>query len=542
MTTKQPTSRQDCFPTLRATGPVRRLVLVLGDQLDPEVSALTQLDKARDAVVMCEVAEESTHVPSHKQRTALFLAAMRHFALDLHRDGVRVHYIPLDDPDNTQAFASELQRAIRTLKPRILICTHPGEWRVKQAIESATEQARAPLKVLPDEHFLTSAAEFADWMAARKQPVMEHFYRRQRRRLGILVQQDGTPTGGEWNYDQQNRGSFRRPPQVPLPYTPRTDAITREVLTLVDRRFAGNPGLLARFRWPVTRVQARKALDDFIRNRLPYFGTYQDAMWSGEPFLYHSLLSAALNLKLLNPRECVAAALAAYEYGAAPLNCVEGFVRQIIGWREFIHGIYWHAGPNYGERNELDQDGSLPEFYWTGQTDMVCMRESIGQVLAYGYGHHIQRLMVTGNFALIAGVHPRQISDWYLAMYVDAVDWVTLPNTLGMAMHADGGVVGSKPYAASGRYIERMSNYCSTCRFDPAKRTGPAACPFTTFYWDFLIRNLRRFRGNRRMSMMMKHVDRLADDERAAVSAQAQERRREFGIHNPAAPSQVFCK
>lgn len=346
MKVKRPSPKRDRFPTLKVVGPARRLFIVLGDQLDPDVRALSELDKARDVVVMFEVAEESTRVPSHKQRTALFLAAMRHFALDLHRDGYRVHYVALDDPENTQAFGSELQRVIRTLKPRILGCTHPGEWRVKQDIERAAKQAGAPLEVLPDEHFLTSAAEFADWMAERKQPVMEHFYRRQRRRFGILVQPDGAPVGGTWNYDQQNRGAFRQPPRVPPPYAPRADAITREVLALVERRFAGNPGSLAQFRWPVTRVQARQALDDFIRHRLPHFGTYQDAMWSGQPFLYHSLLSAALNLKLLNPRECVAAAVDAYETGHAPLNCVEGFVRQIIGWREFIRGIYWHAGPH----------------------------------------------------------------------------------------------------------------------------------------------------------------------------------------------------
>ncbi len=537
MKKNRPNLGQDRFPVLRVAGPVRRLLLVLGDQLDPQVGASTPFDKAHDAMAMFEVAEESLHVPSHKQRTALFLAAMRHFALDLHREGYRVHYVTLDDPENTQAFGSELRRAIRALRPALVLCTHPGEWRAKQDIERAAKQAGAPLEVLPDAHFLTSAAEFADWMAGRKQPVMEHFYRRQRRRRGILVEPDGAPVGGKWNYDQQNRGSFRRPPQVPPPYSPRTDAITREVLTLVERRFARNPGSLARFRWPVTRVQARKALDDFIQERLPHFGTFQDAMWSGQPFLYHSLLSAALNLKLLNPRECVAAALAAYESGAAPLNCVEGFVRQIIGWREFIHGIYWHAGPRYAEQNELDQHGSLPDFYWTGRTDMVCLRECIGQVLEYGYGHHIQRLMVTGNFALIAGVHPRHISDWYLAMYVDAVDWVTLPNTLGMAMHADGGLVGTKPYAASGRYIQRMSNYCSSCRFDPGERTGARACPFTTFYWDFLIRNRRRFRDNPRMSRILPQVDHLPDDARAAIAAQARERRREFGINNTATPS-----
>lgn len=537
MRTEHATVRSQRFPTLRVRGAVRNLAIVLGDQLDPHAAALTGLDASTDAVLMMEVAGESTHVPSHKQRTTLFLAAMRHFAIELQRRGFRVQYVPLDDPANTHSLRGEIRRAAKTLKPAALRCTRPGEWRVQRAVDAAAAATGLPLHTLPDGHFLVSDMEFAGWMAGRKQPVMEHFYRWQRRRLGILVEPNGAPAGGQWNYDRQNRGSFRRAPQVPQPYAPRTDAITHEVLALVERRFARNPGHLARFRWPVTRVQARQALDDFIRNRLPHFGTYQDAMWSGQPFLYHSLLSPALNLKLLDPRACIAAACAAYESAAAPLNCVEGFVRQIIGWREFIHGIYWHAGPGYEARNELDQHGSLPEFYWTGQTDMVCLRECIGQVLQYGYGHHIQRLMVTGNFALLAGVAPRQISDWYLGMYVDAVDWVTLPNTLGMAMHADGGVVGTKPYVASGRYIARMSNYCATCRFDPAQRTGSAACPFTTFYWDFLIRNRRRFRGNRRMRMIMRHVDRLTDDERATVIAQARERRREFGIQCPAAPS-----
>jgi len=523
--------------TPRVTGPIRRLVLVLGDQLDPRAKAVADLDPARDAVAMFEVAEESTHVPSHRQRVAVFLAAMRHFAVDLRRGGLRVHYVPLDDPDNTQALGSELQRAVRALRPDTVVCTQPGEWRVRQAIEHAAAQAGVSLRVLPDEHFLTDVADFAAWMAGRRQPVMEHFYRWQRRRLGVLLNPDGTPVGGAWNYDAENRQSFRQPPRVPPPYTPRPDPLTREVLALVERRLAGHPGGLARFRWPVTRSQARRALHDFIRSRLPRFGAFQDAMWAGEPFLYHSLLSPALNLKLLNPRECVSAALAAYEAGAAALHCVEGFVRQIIGWREFIRGIYWHAGPDYGERNELEHQGRLPSFYWTGRTEMTCLRECIGQVLEYGYAHHIQRLMVTGNFALIAGVHPRHISDWYLAMYVDAVDWVTLPNTLGMVMHADGGLVGTKPYAASGRYIQRMSNYCANCRFDPARRTGGAACPFTTFYWDFLIRNRRRFQKHRRMSLLLRQVHRLADDERAAISARAEDLRQEFGIGSAAAPA-----
>jgi deoxyribodipyrimidine photolyase-related protein len=529
MAKKDPTTRRRTFPRLKVRGRVRQLVLVLGDQLNSQAEALTRIDKTKDAVLMIEAAEESTHVWSHKQRVALFLAAMRHFATGLNRRRYRVHYVTLDDPDNTHAFRGEVQRAARALRPSRLVCTQPGEWRVKQVIEQAADNAGVPLDMLCDEHFLVSNEAFAEWMSGRKQPVMEHFYRLQRQVLGILVGRDGQPAGGRWNYDKENRGTFRQAPKPPRPYKPRPDEITREVLDLVAKRFADHPGSLKGFRWPVTRAEARRALKDFIADRLPFFGTYQDAMWTGEPFVYHSLLSAPLNLKLLDPRECVAAALEAFEAGAAPLNCVEGFVRQLIGWREFIRGIYWHEGAGYVDRNALDQHGSLPSFYWTAETDMSCMRECIGQVLEYGYGHHIQRLMVTGNFALIAGVHPRAISDWYLAMYVDAVDWVTLPNTLGMMMHADGGIVGTKPYAASGRYIRRMSNYCENCRYDPAKRTGPEACPFSTFYWDFLIRNRRRFRTNRRMGMILKNVDRMGSKERKEIGTQARHLREAMG-------------
>ena len=536
MIKKRRTDQRPAFPRLSVHGPVRRLAIVFGDQLDPQSRALTGLDKSRDAIVLIEAAEESTHVPSHKQRTVLFLSAMRHFALDLHLRKYRAHYVRLDDPKNSQSFAGELERVVVTLKPERLLCTQPGEWRVKRAIEIAAKEANVPLQVLPDEHFLVGDEQFAARIGRRKQPVMEHFYREQRRKLGVLMESTGEPTGGMWNYEKENRIAFSKAPDAPRPYTPRPDGITNEVLDLVGRCFASNPGTLARFRWSVTRAQAQRALNDFITNRLPYFGTYQDAMWSGQPFLYHALLSAALNLKLLDPRDCVAAAMSTFESGMAPLNCVEGFIRQIIGWREFIRGIYWHEGPSYGARNELDQHGILPSFYWTAETDMVCMRECLGQVLEYGYGHHIQRLMVTGNFALTAGVDPRRISDWYLAMYVDAVDWVTLPNTLGMVMHADGGVVSTKPYAASGRYTQRMSNYCKTCRCQPARRTGAEACPFNVFYWDFLIRNRQRFRGNRRMALILKHVDRMDEKDGRETRAHAQHLRAQLGVHGGHGP------
>jgi deoxyribodipyrimidine photolyase-related protein len=360
---------------------------------------------------------------------------------------------------------------------------------------------------------------------------MEHFYRLMRRRLRLLLTEDGSPEGGEWNYDTENRKRFRGDrSRIPPRVRHEPDAITREVMRVVAAHLGDLPGSADDFNWPVTREQALAELHDFIRHRLAHFGDYQDAMVTGEPWMYHSLLSAPLNLKLLDPREVVQLAVEAYRRGHAPLNAVEGFIRQVVGWREFIRGVYWHEGPGYAERNALGQRRSLPVLYWTGETDMACLRASVGEVLQHGFGHHIQRLMVTGTFAMMAGVHPREVSDWYLGMYVDAVDWVTLPNTLGMSQHADGGVVGTKPYAASGRYIERMGDYCDGCRYEPGTRVGEPACPFTTFYWDFLLRHQPTLAGNRRMALPLKHVTAMDDHERAAIGAWATVLRERLGM------------
>ncbi|MFG0283776.1 MAG: cryptochrome/photolyase family protein [Phycisphaerales bacterium JB039] len=514
------------MPSLRVTGPVRKLAIVFGDQLDHDSAALRDLDPQRDAVLMMEVAEEATAIPSHRQRTTLFLAAMRHFAIELAGRSIRIQYTRLDDAHNTQSLATEIQRHTDRLKPERIICVHPGEWRVLDMVQSLEAKLGHPVEILPDDHFYTSLDDFNTWMDGRKEVVLEHFYRKQRRDLGILVDDRGNPEGGQWNYDKENRQSFKQPPDPPTPYAARPDEITREVMDLVQRRFPDAPGRMDHFHWPVTRAEAQRALRDFIDNRLPHFGTWQDAMWTGERTLYHSRLSAPLNLKLLNPRNCVEAALDAWRTGAAPLNAVEGFIRQLIGWREFIRGIYWWAGRGYARRNHFRQQGELPRFYWTGATDMRCMADSLGQVLDDAYGHHIQRLMVTGNFALLAGVHPKAISDWYLAMYADAVEWVTLPNTLGMVMHADGGLVGTKPYIATGQYIDRMSNYCDTCRYDPRQRTGADACPFTTMYWDFLIRHEDDLRDNRRMTMALGNLRRLTAEQRAEITREGKALRR----------------
>ena len=528
--------------------PQTRLVIVFGDQLDLE-SALVRSIRPEDTVLMMEVAGESRHVPSHVQRTALFLSAMRHFAAELTRRKIRVRYIALDDPANTGAFETEITRAMVELKPAQIACTVPGEWRVLAMLERIRDATGIALTVMPDEHFLTTPEEFAAWADGRSSLTMEFFYREQRRKTGYLMEggsagkgKTAKPIGGVWNFDKENRLPFGKTgpdprPRPPLAFAP--DETTRSVLGAMRRVLPDLPGHAESFAWPVTRAQALEALDDFITHRLAAFGPFEDAMWTGEPTLYHSTLSGALNLKLLNPRECCERAVAAYHAGKAPLQSVEAFVRQIIGWREFIRGVYWLEGPAYAERNGLDQRGALPDFYWNADTDMACMKACIGQVIETGFGHHIQRLMVTGNFALISGVHPRAVSDWYLGMFIDGVDWVTLPNALGMVMHADrrrdaakgvSGLVGTKPYAASGKYIERMSNYCTQCRYDPAERSGASACPFTVFYWDFLIRMRERLADNQRMAMILKNVDRLAPQARVQITIDAELLRKKLGI------------
>lgn len=502
---------------------LRTLVIVLGDQLDLEASGFDGFDPLRDAVWMAEVAEESTHVWSSKPRTALFLSAMRHCATEMRAAGRAVHYTSLDDPDNRGTLADQLTADIARLAPTSLLMTAPGDWRVLESLRQVAVDAGIPLEIREDRHFFCTVSEFAAHLHERSTLRMEYFYREQRRRFGILMTPDGKPEGGAWNFDADNRKAF--PAQGPGMVPPRAmfepDETTRDVLALVTERFADHPGRLDTFAWPVTRSQALESLALFIDERLPWFGDAQDAMWPGEPWLWHAHLSAAMNLKLLHPREVVAAAEAAYRDGRAPLASTEGFIRQILGWREYVRGIYWTQMPGYAGRNALDAHEPLPDWYWTGDTSMACMADAISTTLENGYAHHIQRLMVTGLYALLLGIEPAEVHAWYLAVYVDAVEWVELPNTLGMSQFADGGLMGSKPYAASGAYISRMSPHCRTCRFDPKKRIGADACPITTLYWDFLMRHHDALAANPRMALQVRNVDRIDADERAAISRRA---------------------
>ncbi len=495
---------------------VSRLVLVLGDQLSEGLSALREGDRETDTVVMAEVVEEATYVRHHPKKIALIFSAMRKFAAALEEDGWTVAYSQLDDTENAGSIVGELLRRAEQTGAQEVICTEPGEWRL---IDKLTN---APIKthILQDDRFLASHAEFETWANGRKALRMEYFYRDMRRKTSLLMEGD-KPVGGQWNFDHDNRkpapGSVD--PKGPLKFEP--DNITGDVLGLVEAEFGSHFGELRPFWFATTRGQALEALDHFIAHSLPTFGDYQDAMLRGEDFLFHAILSPYINIGLLGPLEVCQAAEKAYENGSAPINAVEGFIRQIIGWREYVRGIYFLEGPDYVSRNALKQNRDLPAMYWGGETKMACMEAAVGQTAREAYAHHIQRLMVTGNFALLAGIDPSQVSDWYLEVYADAFEWVEAPNVVGMSQFADGGVIASKPYVSSGAYINRMSDYCKGCTYKVSQKTGEGACPFNTLYWHFLDRHRARFSNNARMGNMYRTWDRMDEERRATVLSDA---------------------
>ena len=507
---------------------MRRLFLILGDQLHPDPHPLlVDFDPAQDRLLMIEASEESTHVWSHKARSALFLAAMRHRAAAFKQLGLPLDYLRLGEHPHA-GLAQAVSHHLEADDFNAVVMLEAGDYRVQAELQQVCSSQKKPLLIRPDPHFLCSLEEFNAWAGEKTNLRLEFFYRWQRKQHRILMDGD-EPVGGQWNFDADNRQAFGKqgpsllPP--PLRFTP--DALTTTAIADVEQHFANHPGSTRHFGWPVTPDQAQQALADFIAHRLPEFGRWQDAMWQGQPFLWHSLLSTALNLKLLDPRQVISATLAAYQAGQVPLAAAEGFIRQILGWREFVRGVYWRQTPFLRDANQYDHQTPLPDWFWTGKTRAACLAASIGQSLEHGYAHHIQRLMITGNFALIAGLNPRQVADWYLAIYEDAVDWVEEPNTLGMALNAWPGMT-SKPYCASGAYIKRMSNYCQACPYQPSQRSGPDACPFTTFYWDFLLRHRQRFANNPRMAMPLKNLQRFSPAEIAAIRERADQFRQQL--------------
>ncbi|MEE4199244.1 cryptochrome/photolyase family protein [Erythrobacter sp.] len=499
------------------------LVPILGDQLTRTLASLRGRTKNDTVILMMEVWDEATYVKHHKQKIALIFSAMRHFAAELEDAGWEVDYVKLDDPDNAGSFTGEVARAVERHDPRELHIVEAGEWRVQQAIEEWPDKFACEVNILPDDRFLCSHSEFRDWAEDRDHLTMEHFYRKMRRKTGLLMKDNGKPEGGDWNYDQDNRKPPKEdmdPPPVPE-FEP--DETTSEVIALVEEKFGDHFGSLDKFAWPVTSDEAQEAADAFFKGRIEKFGPYQDAMVHGQDDLYHSMLSTSINLGLLDPLELCERAAKAYEDGDAPINSVEGFIRQIIGWREYIRGFYWLHMPDLQSRNALNAQRGLPEFFWTGETDMRCLADCIRSTRDNAHAHHIQRLMVLGNFCLIAGINPREVQDWYLVVYADAYEWVELPNVSAMILYADGGKLATKPYAASGNYINKMSDYCKECSYSVSKKTGEGACPFNPLYWHFMDRHRDRLESNHRIGRIYSTWDRMGGEKQSEYLESAQD-------------------
>ena len=508
------------MPRVKASKKIRNLILILGDQLSPQMSSLAVCDPKQDLVLMCEVSAEATYVKHHKKKIVLLFSAMRHFAEELKALGWRVAYTRLDEPLNAGSFAGEIQRAVAAHQPQKIIVAEPGEWRVLDDMRSWTTRFDLAVEILPDMRFMSSIAEFKAWAAGRKQLRMEFFYRDMRRKTGLLMDGD-QPAGGVWNLDHDNRKPAKADLFMPEPAHFQQDQTTREVVTLVKQRFSDHFGDADPFWFAVTRADAEAAFDRFIEVALANFGDYQDAMLTNRRFLYHSIISMYLNCGLLDPLAICRKVEAAFRSGRVPLNAAEGYIRQVIGWREYVRGIYWLKMPAYAASNALAHSRPLPDFYWTGDTQMACVAAAVTQTKEEAYAHHIQRLMVTGNFALLAGISPQALHEWYLAVYADAYEWVELPNTIGMSQFADRGLLASKPYAASGAYINRMSDYCGGCAYDVKARVGAKACPFNALYWDFISRHAPVLKSNPRMGQMVRTYDKFAEAEKMRIADSA---------------------
>jgi deoxyribodipyrimidine photolyase-related protein len=502
------------------TGTSQTLRLVLGDQLNPGHPWFQAMDP-QVVYVLMEVRQETDYVLHHAQKILAIFAAMRDLARHLRAEGHRVRYMALDDPGNRQSITENLAALAQHYEARRIEWQSPDEWRLDAQLRSWASQQKLATAEFGTEHFLTARHELEDLFVGRKQWLMEHFYRRMRRRFDLLLDGQGEPEGGQWNFDQDNRKPWPGTPPEPLDARPVHDH--RELWDLLQRcgvKSFGDPQA-ACMRWPLNRNEALACLEAFIQTALPHFGDFEDAMSSKGQRLFHSLLSFALNVKMLHPLEVVRRAEAAYRSANAPLAAVEGFIRQIVGWREYVRGIYWAHMPGYDERNALDHHQPLPSWFWSGDTRMRCMQHAIGQSLQTAHAHHIQRLMVIGNFALLAGLDPQALHRWYLGVYIDAFEWVELPNTVGMSQWADGGLIATKPYVSSGAYIRRMSDYCQGCAYDHKLKLGERACPFNALYWDFFARHEPVLGSNNRLGMVYRQLQKLQGPKLDALRDQA---------------------
>ena len=479
-------------------------------------------------VLMAEVSSELTYVRHHKQKIVHTLASMRQYAEALEEDGVSVRYVTLGDAGAADDLPGEVLRALRAQPFERVVMTRSGEHRLERAFDALEAEAPVPVERREDDRFLCSRQRFFAWSRGRKELRMEDFYREMRKETGLLMQ-GAKPAGGRWNFDKDNRKRLPAKLEAPERLLIEPNAAVRELIALVERDYAENFGDTAEFAYATTAEDAERLAAHFFRKALPLFGDFQDFMRAGDPWLWHARISAALNIGFLDPLDLCRRAEAEWKADRAPLNAVEGFIRQILGWREFVRGVYQLRGEDYGKINALEADRDLPWFYWSGETDMACVKDVVAMTRAHAYAHHIQRLMVTGNLAMLLAVHPDLVDEWYMVVYADAYEWVEQPNTRGMATFADGGIVASKPYAASGAYINRMSDYCSGCAYEVKERTTEKACPFNALYWDFMMRNEKRLRDNPRIGYAYATLEKLGADERGAIRKRAHQLQLQFG-------------
>ncbi|MBC7546056.1 MAG: cryptochrome/photolyase family protein [Candidatus Sericytochromatia bacterium] len=497
------------------------LRLILGDQLNPQHSWFAV---RRDDVVyvLMEVRQETDYVLHHAQKILAIFAGMRDFARQLGEAGHRVHYVAIDDAANQPSLTANLDWLIAQYQASTLEYQAPDEWRLDAQLAAYGQQQAIHCLMVDSEHFFTTRDEAAQLFTGRRQWLMEYFYRQLRVRHRVLMEADNRPVGGQWNFDHDNRKSWTGQPGEPADArTPHDHGALWQTIVAAGVKSFGQPNA-SRLAWPLNRAEALQQLDAFVAHALPHFGDFQDAMSSRAWRLFHSMLSFALNTKMLSPTEVVRRTEAAWQAGAAPLAAAEGFIRQILGWREYVRGVYWTRMPDYVHHNVFGHTRALPSWFWDGQTRMRCLAHAIGQSLEHAHAHHIQRLMVIGNFALLAGLDPAAVHQWYLGVYADAFEWVELPNTLGMSQFADGGLLATKPYVSSAAYIDRMSDYCKGCHYDKKARLGERACPFNSFYWDFFARNTETLATNPRIGMVYRQLAKMDPVAVAAFQAQAE--------------------
>ncbi len=500
------------------------LRLVLGDQLNP-LHSWFAAPRADVVYLLMEVRQETDYVLHHAQKILAIFAGMRDFARQLREAGHRVHYLAIDDKDNRQSLPANLDGLIAHYDAASLEWQAPDEWRLDVQLADYARHQRIACTMVDTEHFYTARDEAEALFVKRRSWLMEYFYRQMRSKHQVLLDEDGKPAGGQWNFDHDNRKSWPGLPREPADFRPRHDhsALWQTIVAAGVKSF-GEPSA-ARYPWPLNRTEALQQLEAFVVQALPHFGEFQDAMSSKAWRLFHSLLSFALNTKMLSPREVVDAAEAAWRAGHVPLASAEGFIRQILGWREYVRGVYWAQMPGYDAHNFFGHTLPLPRWFWDGKTQMRCLAACIGQSLEEAHAHHIQRLMVIGNFALLAGLDPKEVHHWYLGIYIDAFEWVELPNTLGMSQFADGGRLATKPYVSSAAYIDRMGDYCKGCHYDKKQRIGEKACPFNALYWDFFARNSDKLGSNPRLGMVYRQLEKMNGEAVAAFRARADDLR-----------------